>query len=101
MEVLLLSLYHIQKKEQIKEISVIENYAKNKSGSGSAAAQLLVYNGIDVLISGKMDPVAFQILKNACIKVYKITPGNVGKNLNHFNEGKLEEVTSLSSGFPP
>jgi predicted Fe-Mo cluster-binding NifX family protein len=52
------------------------------------------------LICGKLGPVAFQILKNAEIKVYKIIPGNVEKNLERFSEGKLEEITSLSRGFP-
>jgi predicted Fe-Mo cluster-binding NifX family protein len=85
---------------EIKEISVMENPAKNKSGSGSTAAQLIVDNKVNALISGKLGPVAFHILKNAGIKVYKITPGSVEKNLKRFNEGKLEEITTLSRGFP-
>jgi predicted Fe-Mo cluster-binding NifX family protein len=39
-------------------------------------------------------------LKNAGIKVYRIIPGSVRKNLKRFTDGKLKEITSLSSGFP-
>lgn len=47
----------------------------------------------------KTGSVAFHILKNAGIKVYRITSGNVEKNLKHFIKGKLEEITSLSGEF--
>ena len=86
--------------EEITDISVIKNPAKNKSGSGSIAAQLMVDNEVNALITGKLGPVAFLILKNASIKVYKFTPGSVEKNLKRFILGKLEEVTTLSGGFP-
>jgi len=104
------------KNGEIKEVSVIKNprklrfggvknhifnsYAKNKSGSGSIAAQLMVDNEVNVLITGKLGPVAFHILKNAGIKVYKFVPGSVETNLKRFIGYKLEEVTSLSGGFP-
>jgi predicted Fe-Mo cluster-binding NifX family protein len=85
---------------EIKEVSAIENPAKNETGAGNTAAQFIVDHEVEVLISGKLGPVAFHILKNAGIKVYKITSGNVEKNLERFREGKLEEITSLSGGFP-
>jgi predicted Fe-Mo cluster-binding NifX family protein len=47
-----------------------------------------------------MGPVAFYILRNADITVYKASPLDVRKNLKLLNEGKLKEVTSLSSGYP-
>ncbi|HML06099.1 MAG TPA: NifB/NifX family molybdenum-iron cluster-binding protein [Methanobacterium sp.] len=89
---------NIENKE-IKEISVINN-AQNKLGSGNIAAQIIVDHEVNTVICGKLGPVAFHILKNADIKVFKIIPGSVGKNLKRFREGKLEEITSLSNGFP-
>lgn len=85
---------------EIKEISSISNPAKNEKGAGNMAAQFMVDQGVEALISGKLGPVAFGILKNAGIKIYKINPGSVKTNLRHFREDKLDEVTSLSSGFP-
>jgi predicted Fe-Mo cluster-binding NifX family protein len=84
----------------IKDLSAIENPAKNETGSGNTAAQFIVDHEIEILISGKLGPVAFHILKNTGIKVFKITSGSVKKNLERFREGKLEEITSLSGGFP-
>ncbi|MGZ7043308.1 MAG: NifB/NifX family molybdenum-iron cluster-binding protein [Methanobacterium sp.] len=84
---------------EIKGVSAIDNPAKNESGAGNTAAQLLVDHDVDVLIAGKLGPIAFHILKNEQLKVYKSTKGNVEKNLKRFIEGKLDEITSLSGGF--
>lgn len=85
---------------EIKGIYTIENPFKSGTGSGSTSAQLIADQKVEALITGKLGPVAFQILKNAGIKIYKIIPGNVEKNLKRFAECKLEEITSLSGGFP-
>ena len=72
----------------------------NEKGAGNMAAQFMVDNEIETLISGKLGPVAFGILKNAGVKIYKIKLKDVETNLRYFREGKLMEITSLSSGFP-
>jgi len=84
----------------IKNISIIENPAKNETGAGNTAANFIVNQKVDILISGTFGPVAFHILKNAGITVYKITSGSVEKHLKRFIANKLEEVTTLSGGFP-
>ena len=88
------------KDNEIGEVSPIENPAKNERGAGSVAAQFIVDQGVEALILGELGNIAFGILRNAGIKIYKINPGNVETNLKNFKEGKLEEVTSVSSGFP-
>lgn len=85
---------------EIGEVSPIENPARNERGAGSLAAQFIVDQGVEALILGELGNIAFGILKNAGIKIYKIYPGSVEKNLKNFKEGKLEEITSVSSGFP-
>ena len=85
-------------KSNITSTSIIKNPATTRSGN--TAAYFLTNQGIKVLISGKLGPVAFHTLKNAGIKVYKATSKSVEGNLKRFMEGKLEEVTSLSGGFP-
>lgn len=64
------------------------------------AAQFIVDHEVKALISGELGPIAFHILKNAGIKVYKIIPGTVENNLKQLKKGKLEEITSISHGFP-
>ncbi len=85
---------------EIKDAMAIKNPAKNEKGAGNVAAQFMVDNNVKIVIGGELGPIAFLLLKNAGIKLYKITSLNVEKNLKRFNEGKLDEITSLSSGYP-
>lgn len=84
---------------EIVNISPIENPAKNERGAGNLAAQFIIDQGVEALILGELGNVAFGILRNAGIKICKISPGSVEKNLKYFKEGKLDEITSASSGF--
>lgn len=86
--------------DEIKSLSGIENPVKSEKGAGNLAAQFMVDHSIEVLISGEMGPVAFHILKNAGIRVYKVAPLNVEKNVKKLTEGRLREVKSLASGYP-
>ena len=86
--------------DEIENVSPIENPAKNERGAGNLAAQFIIDQGVEALILGELGNVAFGILKNAGIKIYKIRPGSVEKNLKYFEESKLDEITSVSSGFP-
>lgn len=88
------------KEHEIGEVSSIENPAKNEMGAGSLAAQFIVDQGVEALILGELGNISFGILRNAGIKIYKINPGNAETNLKRFREGKLEEINSVSSGFP-
>ena len=85
---------------EIRNVLPIENPAKNERGAGNLAAQFIIDQGIEALILGELGNVAFGILRNAGIKIYKISPGNVEKNLKYFKESKLDEINSASSGFP-
>ena len=86
--------------DEIENVSPIEYPAKNERGAGNLAAQFIIDQGVEALILGELGNVAFGILKNAGIKIYKIRPGSVEKNLKYFEESKLDEITSVSSGFP-
>jgi len=86
---------------EIKGDIAVENPAKNESrGAGIKAAQFIANKGVTVLISGAVGPNAFDILKQVGIKVYKLKSGSVKDNLEEFIEGKLEQITSSSSGSP-
>ena len=85
---------------EIKDVLPVVNTAKNERGAGNIAAQFIIDQGVEVLILGELGNVAFGILRNAGIKIYKIIPGDVKNNLKSYKEGKLDEITSASSGFP-
>jgi predicted Fe-Mo cluster-binding NifX family protein len=80
--------------------TAIENPARLEKGAGNLLADFLSNNRVEVVISGEMGPVAFYILKNESIRVYKGAAFNAAKNLELLTSGKLKEVTSLSSGYP-
>lgn len=90
---------NLENNEIIKETS-IENPFRFEKGASNLLSEFLVDQSIDVLISGEIGPIAFYILNNAGIKVYKAASANVEKNLKRLTEGKLKEVTTLSSGYP-
>jgi predicted Fe-Mo cluster-binding NifX family protein len=86
---------------EIKGDLPIENPAKNeRGGAGIKAAQFIANSEVKALISGAVGPNAFDILKQVGIKVYKLESGSVKDNLKFFSEGKLEEITSSTSGGP-
>ena len=85
---------------EIENVLSLENPAKNEQGAGNLAAQFMIDHGVEALIRGELGNVAFGILRNAGIKIYKIRPGSVEKNLKYLGEGKLDEINSASSGFP-
>ena len=77
---------------EIKTVSPVENPAMNQRGSGNLAAQFLVNQRVDTLISGAVGPNAFNIFKQVGIKIYKLQSGSVQENLNLFVENKLDEI---------
>ncbi len=78
-----------------------ENPAKKESrGAGIKAAQFIANKEVTALISGAVGPNAFDILNQVGVKVYKLESSTVKDNLNMFIEGKVEQITSSSSGSP-
>lgn len=86
--------------EKIKCKKALENPMQNEKSAGNLAAEFLGQLEVDILICGTLGRVAFQVLKNNGINVYKAHSGTVDKNLNLYLEGKLDKITSLQGGFP-
>ena len=85
---------------EFKDVQAIDNPVKNEKGAGNLAAQIMENIEIEALISGDMGPVAFHILRNAGIKLYKTGAFKVRQNLKLYLEGRLNEIKSHSSGYP-
>jgi predicted Fe-Mo cluster-binding NifX family protein len=74
-----------------------ENEARlHQSGAGIAAAQSLVDQGVEVLITGEVGPKAAQVLQAAGIKVHRTTANTVPEALAEFQQAFTKPATPLT-----
>ncbi len=74
-------------------VKVIENKGKiSGGGAGIAAAQQIIDEGVDVVITGNLGPNAFNLFTNSQIKVYRCDSIKIELAIQLFKEGKLEEL---------
>ncbi len=79
---------------------VMENpAAAAHGGAGLQAAQFLVDQGINALITVRCGENAAEVFEAAEIKVYKSVDVNAAENLAALEEGKLSELTEFHSGY--
>lgn len=79
-----------EKKELIK---AVKNEGQiSGSGAGVSAAQQIIDENIDIVITGNLGPNAFKILKKANIKAYKCDEISVEESVNMLNKEQLEEI---------
>lgn len=75
-------------------VKVIENKGQmSGGGAGIAAAQQIIDEDVDVVITGNVGPNAFNLFKNSDIKVYRCGSIKIESAVQLFKEGKLEELT--------
>ena len=65
----------------------------SEGGAGIAAAQQIIDEDVDVVISGNIGPNAFNLFKSSDIKVYRSGSIKVERAIQLFKEGKLDELT--------
>ncbi|NMA48257.1 MAG: dinitrogenase iron-molybdenum cofactor biosynthesis protein [Tissierellia bacterium] len=83
-----------------KESSFIENKAKeSKGGAGIVAAQTIVDNKVDVLLTPQCGENAAEVIKAADIKIYKTEGTDLEKNLDNFTHDKLSLLDEIHSGY--
>lgn len=73
-----------------------ENEARNMGGAGIMAAQTVVSEQVDVLITPDLGPNAFKVISSAGVDVYKASRGTVEQLLKELEEGKLERARSAT-----
>jgi predicted Fe-Mo cluster-binding NifX family protein len=73
--------------------------ADSQGGAGIKAAQALVDEGADVLLTPRCGENAAVVLQKAKIKIYKTLSGSVQDNLVAFENGKLEILEEIHPGF--
>ena len=68
-------------------------------GAGISAAQLVINEKVNAVITGNVGPNAFMVLNQAGVKIYPSVFGKTAKEaLDLFNEGKIEET---KEALPP
>jgi len=76
------------------DYKVVDNLAVAQSGgAGTKAAQTLLDEGIEALISSNVGPNAMEVFKAAEIPVYKAVDKDVKTNIELFKKGELEKIT--------
>ena len=80
--------------------SVVENpAAQAHGGAGIRAAQFLVDNAVDVLISVRCGQNAAGVFKAADMKIYKSANKAAADDLTALEEGRLKALTEFHGGF--
>ncbi len=80
--------------------TVAENpAAQAQGGAGVQAAQFLVDNSVDVLITVRCGQNAADVFTAAGMKIYKSVHKAAADDLKALEEGTLEELTHFHGGF--
>jgi len=83
----------------VKERKFLQNSASQAfRGAGIQAAQLLLNEGVDALITMQLGPNAFTVLQQAGIKIFRAEPGSVRQNIEKLISNKLQ-ILSAAAGF--
>ncbi len=77
-----------------KTNTFIENPAQSASGgAGTSAAQEMINQDVEVVITGNMGPNAFNVCNNSDIKVFRCASVPISNAIQLFLESKLQPVT--------
>ncbi len=84
---------------EIKSHSFVSNTAMNAvHGAGTAAAQAVINQGVQAVISGNLGPNAFSIIQQAGIKFYPGFGLSIKEAIEKVASGQLKEQGSASTG---
>ena len=86
-------------REEGKDVIVENPAAQAQGGAGIQAAQFLVDNDVNALITVRCGQNAADVFKAADIKIYKSVNKAAADDLTALEEGKLEELTHFHGGF--
>ncbi|AIS52905.1 dinitrogenase iron-molybdenum cofactor biosynthesis protein [Thermoanaerobacter kivui] len=90
--------YFIIVDSETMDYKVIDNAAVAQgSGAGTKAAQTLIDEGIEVLISSNVGPNAMEVFNAAEIPVYKAVDGDIKTNIEEFKKGSLERIAEATN----
>ena len=70
-----------------------------QGGAGLKAAQFLVDNEVDVILTPRCGQNSADVFEAAQMQIYKTQPGTAEENLQAFQQDKLERLTHFHAGF--
>lgn len=83
-----------------KESVFLENSAtKSQGGAGIRAAQIILDNKANALLTPQCGENAAEVFRAANVKIYKANNGPVTENINDFNSGKISLLDDVHPGF--
>ena len=83
-----------------QEYKFVENSAtKSSGGAGVKAAQIVVDENAQVLISPQLGQNAADGIKGAKIKIYKTQVGTIRENLQALEKGNLKLLSEIHEGY--
>lgn len=84
-----------------KSYSFIDNSAaaSSQGGAGIKAAQVIVDQKVDVLLTPRCGENAAEVFKAANVKMYKTTTTSAIEMLEAYEQGKLVPLTEVHSGL--
>lgn len=92
--------YYLIKDTESDELIFIENTAANsQGGAGVKAAQLLVDQHIDALLTPRCGQNAAEVLTAVKMEIYKTEYPSAKENLTAFNSGLLATLSDFHAGF--
>ena len=75
----------------------IENESTMVSGgAGIKAAEMIVRNGANIVITGNIGPNAFQTLSSGGIEVYTGARGSIKQSIEQFKKGELQKTENAN-----
>ena len=89
-------IYDVETKESI---FIDNSAAASTGGAGIKAAQIIVDNKADVLLTPRLGENAAEVLKPAEIKIYKTITASAEDNIDTFIAGKLTLLDEFHAGF--
>ena len=85
---------------ETKEGTTIDNTAaESTGGAGIKAAQIILDQGIEALLTPRLGTNAADVLKSAKVAIYKTMPGSVKENIDAFVAEKLPLLDEIHGGF--
>jgi predicted Fe-Mo cluster-binding NifX family protein len=71
--------------------------ASSSGGAGVQAAEFIIRQGAEAVISGSFGPKAYEVLAVAGISMYRASSGSVDSLLRQVQNGALEQMESSAS----
>lgn len=89
-------IYDVDTKESV---FLDNSAAASTGGAGIKAAQTIVDNKANVLLTPRCGENAAEVLKSADIEIFKTTSASVKDNIDAFIDGKLFLLDEIHAGF--